>query len=397
MVAQLFPLFQQLCQILHMYSIALKMLFGDRTKYLGLVFGVAFASLLLLQQISIFVGLLQRAASVIRDVRESDVWVMDPSVKTLDVAYPLRETELPRVRGIEGVEWAVPFFKAQASVRTKEGSLENSLILGVDDASLVGVPDEFVEGSVESLWLPESIVVDTNGYKLLFPGEAFEMGRTIEINDKRAVIVGLINASAAFTSNLIIYTRYSLATQFTNNGRNQLSFILVKVDENESPEAVAARITEQTDLKALTNKEMSGITIGYILENTGIPISFGTVVLLGIIVGIAIVGLTFNQFIMENIKQYAALKAMGVRNGTLAAMTLVQAFFVGLIGYGLGLGLASLFFTVLPKSAAGLRGFYLPWYIAVGVFVVAMLIVLFSTIFSLRRVLYVDPATVFRG
>ncbi|MGF1573626.1 MAG: FtsX-like permease family protein [Sumerlaeia bacterium] len=380
-----------------MYSIALKMLFGDRTKYLGLVFGVTFASLLLLQQVSIFIGLLERAASVIRDVRESDVWVMDPSVKTLDVAYPLRETELSRVRGVEGVAWAVPFFKAQASVRTREGSLENSLILGVDDASLVGVPDSFVEGSVENLWLPEAIVVDTNGYQLLFPNQPFEMGRTIEINDKRAVIVGLIDCSAAFSANLIIYSRYSLATQYTNNGRNQLSFILVKANSDQTPNQVAERVSAETGLKALTNREISNLTIGYILENTGIPISFGTVVLLGIIVGIAIVGLTFNQFIMENIKQYAALKAMGVRNSVLATMTLVQAFFVGIIGYGLGLGLASLFFTILPAQSAGLRGFYLPWYIGVGVFVVAMMIVFVSTLISLRRVLYVDPATVFRG
>ena len=70
------------------------MLLGDPTKCLGLVFGVALSTLLVCQQVSIFFGLLGRASSVVNDVREANVWVMDPSVKTIDVPYPLRETEL---------------------------------------------------------------------------------------------------------------------------------------------------------------------------------------------------------------------------------------------------------------------------------------------------------------
>ena len=50
-----------------MNGVALRMLFGDRTKYLGLVFGVAFATLLVTQQGSTFVGLMERTASVIAD------------------------------------------------------------------------------------------------------------------------------------------------------------------------------------------------------------------------------------------------------------------------------------------------------------------------------------------
>lgn len=380
-----------------MYRTALRMLVGDPTKCLGLVFGVAFSTLLICQQMSIFFGLLGRASSVVNDVREANVWVMDPSVKTIDVPYPLRDTELPRVRGVEGVAWAVPFFKSTVQVRTRVGTLENAIMLGIDDASLVGVPDAFVLGSVEDLAMPDAIAVNPAGFRLLFPGEELDLGRELELNDNRARIVAIVDAAPAFAANLTIYTRYSLATQYTNNGRNQLSFILAKSAEGEDPQDVADAIAARTGLKSVTSEQLRHESIMYVLSNTGIPFSFGTVVGLGVLIGIAIVGLTFNQFVMENIKQYAALKAIGVRNTKLLAMTLGQAAFVGVVGYGLGLGVTAVFFSTVPKKSDALRGFYLLPEVAIGVAIAAAVIVFLSTILSMRRVLVVDPATVFRG
>ncbi|MEO1277332.1 MAG: FtsX-like permease family protein [Planctomycetota bacterium] len=380
-----------------MMTTALRMLLGDKTKLLGLIFGVAFSTLLICQQVSIFFGLLGRASSVVNDVREANVWVMDPSVKTIDAPFPLRDTELGRVRGVEGVAWAVPFFKATVQVRTRGGNLENAIILGIDDATLVGVPDTFLMGSIEDLSQPDAIAVNPAGFRLLFPGAELDLGRVIELNDRRAKIVAIVDASPAFAANLSIFTRYSLATQYTNNGRNQLSFVIAKSADGEDPEAVAAAIAQQTGLKSVTSDQFRIESIMYILANTGIPVSFGTVVILGAIIGVAIVGLTFNQFIMENLKQYAALKAIGVKNTRLLAMTVAQATFVGVIGYGLGLGAAAAFFSNTSRNVDALRGFYLLPEVAIGVAIAAVVIVFLSTLLSMRRVLVVDPATVFRG
>lgn len=380
-----------------MLRIALWMLLGDRTKCLGLVLGLAFSTLLICQQVSIFFGLLGRASSVVNDVREADLWVMDPSVKTIDVPYPLRSTALSLVRGVEGVAWAVPFFKATVRARTRAGDLENAIMLGIDDASLIGVPDAFRLGAVEDLARPDAIAVNPAGFRLLFPGAPLDVGRVIELNDRRARIVAIVDAAPAFAANLTIYARYSLAASYTNNGRNQLSFILARVSPGAAAEAVAAEVRRRTGLKAVTSARFRSESIAYVLANTGIPVSFGTVVVLGVIVGMAVVGLTFHQFVMENMKQYAALKAIGVRDGKLLAMTLTQAGFVGLTGYGLGLGAAAVFFHIAPRRSDALRGFYLLPEVAVGVAVAAAAMVLLSTILSMRRVLTVDPATVFRG
>ncbi|MEO1716628.1 MAG: ABC transporter permease [Planctomycetota bacterium] len=380
-----------------MMRTAIRMLIGDKTKCLGLIFGVALSTLLVCQQVSIFFGLLARASSVVTDVREADIWVMDPSVTTVDAPFALRETALQRVRGVEGVEWAVPFFRANVQVRTREGTLENAILLGIDDASLVGVPDNFMLGSIEDLTMPDSIAMNPAGFRLLFPGEELDVGRVIELNDRRARIAAIVDASPAFSANLSIFTRYSLATQYTNNGRNQMSFVLAKASNPSAIDDVTSRITETTELKAVTSDQFRLESILYILANTGIPVSFGTVVILGVFIGIAIVGLTFNQFISENIRQYAALKAIGVRNLRLLVMTLTQALFVGTIGYGLGLFAASQFFNWPSKNVDALRGFYLLPEVAIGVAILSIVIVFTSTVLSMRRVLVVDPATVFRG
>jgi len=380
-----------------MYSIALKMLFGDLAKYLGLVFGVAFSTLLVNQQAGIFVGLINRGGSLIQDIPEADIWVMDPGVKNLDTSFPLRNTELARVRGVPGLEWAVPFFKSTVTVRTGDGELEGGALLGVDDTTLIGIPQKFVLGTLDDLRQPDAVAVSAEAYRRIWPGETPTLGKVLELNDRRAVVRAVVDALPQFTSSLTFYARYSRAVAYANTGRNQLSFIIARSDPDADPQTVCDAIQSRTGLKALTSEQFRWKCIEYILKNTGIPVSFAAVIGLGIIVGIAIVGLLLNLLIVENLRQYAALKAIGVRNGKLVLMVLLQSLVVGGVGYGLGLGAAASFFEFAGNNDPNFKGFYLPWQIAVGSAGLAAGIMLLSTLFSLRKVLFVDPALVFRG
>jgi putative ABC transport system permease protein len=81
-----------------MLLIALKMLFGDPMKLIGLVFGISFSTLLMSQQGGFFIGLISRAANVISDAREATIWVMDPQTETVEGPTNMRATELLRAR-----------------------------------------------------------------------------------------------------------------------------------------------------------------------------------------------------------------------------------------------------------------------------------------------------------
>src|SRR5208282_6552408 len=94
--------------------IAVKMLVGDRAKFLGIVMGLTFSSLLITQQGSIFCGLMLRTCAQITDITGADLWVMDPAVRYIDDVKPMLENNLYRVRGVAGVLWAVPLYKGLA-------------------------------------------------------------------------------------------------------------------------------------------------------------------------------------------------------------------------------------------------------------------------------------------
>jgi putative ABC transport system permease protein len=377
--------------------LAWRMLTGDRAKYWGIVFGVAFGSLLIAQQSAIFVGLMRRTSSRIIDVTEADVWVMDNETLNVDEIRPMPDNRLYQIRGVPGVDWAVRLFKGQVVVRNEHGGFRQVFLVGVDDATLIGTPRDLVLGSVESLRKPDSILVDEDGYKLLFPGKPLQLGATVQMNDRRAVVAGICHVSPPFTTLPVIYTRYSQATNYAPHERNMLSFILAGASKGTDVKTLCSRIAEQTSLKAMTSREFLWFNVGYYLRNTGIPVNFGITVGLGFIVGAAIAGQTFYLFTLENLKQFGSLKAMGVNNGRLMRMVLLQAAAVGVMGFGIGIGLAAAFFETTERMGnVALRGMYLPWQVVAVTGAAVGLIVLVASVLSLRRVLVLEPAMVFK-
>src|SRR5262249_37787860 len=120
--------------------VALKMLVGDRSKYFGIIFGVSFAALLMTQQASIFTGLMRNTVSQGRDLEGPDSWVMDPNVRLVDDIKPLSDDDLYRVRGVPVVSWAVRLYKGIARARFQDGNFQQFILLGLDDATMVGAP-----------------------------------------------------------------------------------------------------------------------------------------------------------------------------------------------------------------------------------------------------------------
>jgi putative ABC transport system permease protein len=380
-----------------MTSVALKMLFGDRAKLLGLVLGVAFATLLIAQQSSLFVGLMMRSQNTIADAQGVEIWVMDPSTEQVDLIRPMHDAALFQVRGVAGVAWAVPLFKAAVTVKTSEGRLRNAVLLGLDDVSLIGATRRFLMGSLKDLRRPDSIAIDRVGYKQLWPDEPLTLGKTLELNDRRAIITAITDAAPAFSAQAIIYTRYSQAVGYIPMGRGQLSFIQARAIAGLDPAQVAQTISKQTGLKAYAADDFARRTIAYNLRKTGIPINFATTIMLGLIVGSAVAGLIFNNFISDNLKQFATLKVVGVTNARITGMVLCQVGVAGAMGFSIGVGLAAAFFEFACTSTSALRGFILPWWIVVATAAVMTLSILLSTARGLRRVLMLDPGIVLRS
>ena len=380
-----------------MHFIALRMLTGDRAKYLGLIFTIAFASFLLANQVSIFAGIIKRTASQIVDVVDADLWIMDPATEYIDEVKPLKETDLLRVRGVEDVTWAVRLFKSLPRITAPDGRFRQAILLGLDDATLIGAPHGKLRlGRIEDLREPDAILIDYAGYRYFWPDGELELGRTMEMNDRRVKIVGIVDASAPFATFPVVFSRYSQAVLFVGRERNQMSFVLAKAAPDVAPAALAERISDATGLTALTGDAWAWRTMKYYLKNTGIPVNFGITIGIALIVGIVVMGQTFYLFTIENLKQFGALKAIGVADRTLVGMILLQALTVGVIGYSIGMGICAAFFEI-TKHNIPTRGLVVLPEAFIGVAVVVLAIVVVASLLSIRRVLVLEPAVVFRG
>ena len=382
---------------------ALKMLFGDSARFYGMLLGLAFSTLLISQQAAIFVGLMSRTFGFITDTPQPDLWIIDPSQRFLDDNKPLRSTAVQRVRSIEGIEWAVPIFKGLLVVNLPDGKRQVSQIIGIDDASLIAGPPFMVEGALTDLRKPDAIIVDERAsrkeFKMNKPPEGGEprplrVGDILELNELRAEVVGICKATQTFQSQPVIYTTYSRATQYAPPERRMVTMVLAGLSKGANQAQVIETIAERTGLSAFTGEEFTEKTYVYWMLQTGIPINFGTAIVLGFFVGVAVAGQMFYNFVLDNLKYFGAMKAMGASRKVLLGMVFLQASTVAVLGFGLGIAVTSIFGLTVPSEKLAFR---MTWQIPLIAAGAVIIICTASAAIGMWRVLRLDPADVFKG
>jgi putative ABC transport system permease protein len=382
---------------------ALKMLIGDRTKYIGIIVGLSFAAFIISQQAAIFLGIMKRTFSFITDTSQPNIWVMDPSVQFVDDIKPMKETALLRVRGVEGVDWAVPMYKGLIQARSIKGIFQTCVFIGIDDATLIGGPPKMIEGNIADLRGPDAIFINKVGAetKLARPGTTpndpsipMRVGDVMELNDNRVYVTGICETARTFQSQPVVYTTYGRATLFAPLQRDVLSFVLVKSRPGVDPEQLCQRIRTHTGLAAYTPWGFQKLTMLYYVKNTGILINFGVAIILGFIIGIAIAGQTFFNFTVDNLPYFGTFKAMGADNSLLVRMVLIQALLVSVIGWGIGIGATAIFGYAFKGTELS---FILPLQLYFFSGLAMLFICLLAAFFSMRKVAKVDPAIVFKS
>jgi len=375
---------------------ALKMLMGDRMKYLGLVVALSFASFIISQQGAIFIGIMKRTFSYITDTSQPDIWVMDPTVQYIDDLKGMKETVLYRVRSIEGIDWAVPLYKGTIQARLASGTFQTCVFIGIDDATLIGGPPSLIEGNIHDLRFPDAIFVNKIGAedKLSSHGIPLRVGDVMELNDHRAYVAGICSTSRTFQSQPVVYTTYNQATLISPLVRDVLTFVLVKAKKGVNPRELCQRIRAVTGYAAYTTWDFQKLTMVYYARYTGIVVNFGVAILLGFVIGVAIAGQTFFNFISDNIRYFGIFKAMGATNSLLIQMVLLQAAMVSAIGWGIGIGAAALFGWAMRHTELS---FSLPWWLYLLSALCLLCICLIAALFSIVKVIRLDPAIVFKS
>ena len=387
-----------------MNGVALKMLFGDRGKYLAIIFGLTCAALLVTQEAGIFLGYMIRTYSFIDDTRQADIWVTNPELQFTEDAKRMPDTVLQRVRGVAGVRWAQPMYKGVLNVRMTDGHEQACSIIGVDDATLTGGPPMMTQGKVEDLRAADSVILDQAEATTRFAyvhadgtTSPLKLGDTLEINDHRVqgrrVLYRITKPFFLAAGDLlVVFTRQR--SRMAPQQRRMLTFVLVKAVLGVDRHELCVRIRAATGQAAYTANEFRRLTAVYVVKETGIAINFGIVVVLGLFIGTAIAGQTFYNFTLDNLRYFGMLKAMGASDGSLLKMIVLQALVAGGLGYGLGVGGAGLFGKLVQGSGLSM---FLPgsfWCSAAGA---SFWRAWCRRLLSAAKVRRLEPAVVFKG
>jgi len=396
-----------------MIYIALRMLLGDRAKYAGLISGITFTSFLVTFATSYFTGFMTQGFALISENGLADVWVMEPTVESVELTTNMSWAALDRVRSVPGVRSAVPLVLGTVQARFPNGRFQPFQIIGVDEASLPGIPPVRDGVSPMALRLPDAVIADAGGTSdklatpvhkadqwppdgphLQAPTRKLAAGDELLVNDSRVAVVGRSDGLSRYPPRPLLYMTLNNAIRVLPPERRQLTFVLVSAARGVSAQALATHIESSTGLRARTSADFKADTVHWILENSEDVGDIAAMLTMAMSVGFGVTGVMLYMFTQENQRHYAVLSAMGATPRMLLRMVFAQAGLCALIGTGLGVGLCS----VLGQFAvmAGFP-FRIMWFTPLLGGLMVLVVSVVAAVLSARPVLKLQPVVVFGG
>jgi len=396
-----------------MLHIALKMLMGDRAKYIGLLMGIAFTAFLVTFAASFFAGFMTRGFSLITENSAADVWVMDPAVDSVEQTINMPNNALARVRNVDGVRFATPLALGTVNARFANGRFQIFEVIGVDDATLTGAPPLRSGGIPTVLHAPDAIIVDAGGTRgklrtplsradqwpsdgvhLNVPMRELESGDELLVEGLRVKVAGRSGTLPRFPPRPLMYTTYSNAARILPQEQHLLTFVLVAKQPGVTARQLAKRIEAHTGLRARSSEDFKKDTVRWYLVNSEDVGDITAMIILAMTVGFGTTGIMLYMFTYENLRQYALLKAMGASHGMLRSMILAQACICALTGTGLGLGLCGIVGELATRTDFPFR---LMWFGPVLGTIGVLIVSLTAAVISIRPVVKLSPGVVFAG
>jgi putative ABC transport system permease protein len=372
-----------------MVSLARKNLLHDRLRSVITVAGVAFAVTLVLVQVGLFMGLLDKSTTTIEHAR-ADVWVTSRDTPNVDFAHTFPETTVLRVQGVPGVARADNLILQFMNIQLPSGAEEGCLVYAMKDFAAWNLPWD-AEGNVRDLRRGAYILMDRSAERRFGP---FAVGDYREILGRRFKVVGTTRGAASFTTAPIVFMDYDRAQGLAPNLAGRTSYVLVKTAPGADPRVVAAdlrRVLPYNDV--YTRAEWAARSRRYWVVSTGLGMNMGVTVFLGILVGIVVVAQTLYTSAVEHVREFGTVKAIGGSNWDIYRILGQQALLSAVAGFALG---ALLSLALRPAMARLYLNVLISPSFALIVFAGTVAMCLGAATLSFRRVAGIDPALVFR-
>lgn len=362
----------------------------DRARFVGTLVGIVFAVVLMGAQMGLLVGFAQTASTLI-DHTDADLWISAVGTTNVDITagLPLRWRHV--ALEVPGVASADPYMVQFAFWKKPTGGNESVIMVGTDLASARGGPWSLQSGSVEDLARDGAVIVDR-----LYLGKLGlrEVGDTVEINNKRARLVGVTTGIRTFTQSPYVFATHAAAQRFTFWKDDQTTYVLVKLAPGADAETVRAAIQARIGdrAKVWTRAGFARQTQRYWLITTGAGAALLLAASLGLVVGIVIVGQTLYATTVDRLPEYATLRAIGAPKRYLYSVILKQAAISAVLGYALGIVACALLSVTMRDGNIAMS---LPLWMLVVLAALTAAMCAAGCVVSIRRVMRIDPTSVF--
>ncbi len=379
-----------------MLWLAWKTFFHEKGRLFLTLLGITVSSVLSLVEVSIYLGMMDNATSIIRRT-PGDIWITSRNIKAFDFAPPFPEQRINQVNSHPEVVWAEKLQLTYAYLKLADGGLEQVEVIGFNPDTDIGAPWNMQVGKAADVKGGRYMIMDLSSQQRLGKLEPDSLWEVSINNLSMFKLVGLSDGIKSFTTIPFVFMSYNEAQNLQAGGAKtgRTAYIVAKVSDPARAAAVAGELrTRLRDNDVLTRQEFIDRTIRYWTIQTGMGMAFFLTALLAVLIGGAVVGQAIFANTMEHLREYGTLKAIGARNRDIYVVIFGQAATSAVLGYVPGLAITMLMQGTVSKLGVPLL---LDWPLLATMFVVIMITCLISAWFSVRKIRVLDPVSVFRS
>lgn len=368
----------------------------DKAKSIGVVIGIVISIFLIGQQVGILSFLTGLMGGLVENADKNigQIWVVDNVTQNANELTPLDERLVRQIRSINGVSNTYGIVVTGATVKFDNGKTAPVLLIGSEAPVFVAGPrrDKIDKGDISSL--VNDGAVSAEHYDASVFNHSVDVGTSIEINGKSAMIRVQTKNARGFAGSFF-YTTIDRARYFAEFPPNKVSAIAVQAEKGANLDSVCTSInTSIFGVRAWRADELQNSTVSFITITSNIGVSIGSLVVFAVISGFFIIGLTLYSSALDRMRDYGTLKAIGATNGYVRRLILTQALLFAIVGYVIAIALLEGF--RIGVANAGLTIAYTPMILG-GLFLITLFISVGGSLFAIRKVTALEPASVFRG
>ncbi len=362
----------------------------DRLRFAVTVIGIVFAVFLMVFQGSLLVGFVNAASRMI-DASDADIWIAARGVPCFEypALLPNRFREL--AQGVPGVATVNRVVTGATSWQAPSGARQLVVLVGAEAGAGRNFPLPRLHAEADTM-SPDAVLIDRSN---AVPLEATATPIEVEINRRRAHVERAIEGFGSFLGSPYVFAAYADAVSYLGLGSEETMYLLVHIASGYAVEAVRRDLQARLpEADVWTRAAFAKRSRDFWLNQTGSGGAISLAGLLGFLVGLVVVSQTIYSTTMDNLEEFATLKALGASRGYVQGVVLTQALASGVVGSLIGLAVT---LPLLRLARQGIAWIHTPWWLLAGMILVSLLMCGLASLVSIRKAVTVEPGRVFRA